>query len=94
MGKLLSLLQYVFFVFSSDINEGRRHVHVKGKKGNNECMCKFWIEPQVELEYNYGFKEKELNQIRKAIESNLFILDRQLDQFYAGKKVKNILKNE
>ncbi|MBL8017277.1 MAG: DUF4160 domain-containing protein, partial [Ignavibacteria bacterium] len=55
MGKLLIFAKYVFFVFSSDINEKRRHIHVRDKEGEMNRLCKFWIEPVVEVAYNYDF---------------------------------------
>jgi len=55
---------YRFFTWSSE--EGRSHIHVV--KENNQC--KFWLEPSVELSYNSGFKEFELNQILKIIKKN------------------------
>ena len=94
MGKLLVLLRYVFYVYSADVKETRRHVHVTDKKRNIERICKFWIEPKIEIEYNYGFSKKELNDIEKLIESNIDILNKQLDIFYSRKKVKSITKNE
>ena len=33
MGKLLIFLKYVFFVFSRDVNENGKHIHVTDKKG-------------------------------------------------------------
>ena len=56
---------YRFFFYSFDCNEPR-HVHVQ----RENKVCKFWIEPII-LVKNYGFSPKELNSIRKAIESNI-----------------------
>lgn len=48
---------FTFKIFS---NEGNRmHIHVF--KDNNEA--KYWLEPEISLEYNYGFKTKELKKI-------------------------------
>ena len=95
MGKLLILLRYVFYVYSADVKESRRHVHVTDKKRDIERICKFWIEPKIELQENIGgFTKKELNNIEKLIENNIDILNKQLDIFYSRKKVKSITKNE
>lgn len=94
MGKLLILLKYVIFIFSSDVNEGRRHVHITDKKKNLERVCKFWLEPKIELHENIGFKEKEINEIAKLLKVNIKILNEQLDLFYVHKLVKSIKKNE
>lgn len=55
---------YRFFFYSFDCNEPM-HVHVQREK----MVCKFWLDP-VELAQNYGFRERELRQIRQLIESN------------------------
>ena len=94
MGKLLVFLKYVFFVFSSDVKENRRHVHVTDKKRDHERICKFWIEPNVELVYCIGFSKKEINQIEKMVIANLSLINSQLDIFYTKKTVKSITKNE
>ena len=94
MGKLLVFLKYVFFVFSSDIKESRRHVHVTDKKSDLERICKFWVEPKVELEYNIGFTKTEIKEIEKMLISNMDAVKSQLDLFYTHKIVKAINKNE
>ncbi|HLC15531.1 MAG TPA: DUF4160 domain-containing protein, partial [Thermodesulfovibrionia bacterium] len=42
------------------------HVHVQREK----LICKFWLEP-ISLNKNAGFAPKELNSIRRLIETNL-----------------------
>jgi hypothetical protein len=79
-------------VFSSDINEKRRHVHVRDKAGKLNRLSKFWIEPNIKLEKNDGFSVKELNEIRKLVLENRDLINKQLDDFYAGKKVKSIIR--
>mgnify|MGYP003436276087 FL=1 len=91
MGKLLIFSKYVFFVFSSDINEKRKHVHIRDKKGKINRLCKFWVQPDIDLAYNHGFNKAELNEIKKLISSNVDIVKVQLNSFYAGKKVKSII---
>ena len=94
MGKLLIYLKYIFLVFSSDIHEKRKHVHVRDNKGHYTNLCKFWLEPKIENEYNYGFSKKELNEIERLIIENKEILLKQLTIFYKGKKVKAIRKTK
>ncbi|TAL61267.1 MAG: DUF4160 domain-containing protein [Bacteroidetes bacterium] len=94
MGKLLIFLKYVFYVYSSDVKENRRHVHVTDKKRDIERICKFWIEPKIELHENIRFSEKELNEIEKLVRTNIKTLNEQLDVFYTQKTVKSINKNE
>lgn len=93
MGKLLIFSKYVLFVFSSDINENREHIHVRDKKGKINRLCKFWLQPEIELAYNHGFSRAEINEIKKLISSNIDLVKVQLRSFYAGKKVKSIIIN-
>jgi hypothetical protein len=52
---------YRFYTWSKE--EARMHIHVvKGKK-----VCKFWLTPELELADNDGFKEYELNEIKKLV---------------------------
>jgi hypothetical protein len=90
LGKLLILDKFIFFVFSVDINEKRRHVHVRDKTGKINKLCKFWIEPDVELVKNIKFTSSEINELGKLISENIHLINKQLDKFYAGKKVKSI----
>lgn len=55
---------YRFFFYSFDCGEPR-HVHVQREK----LLCKFWLEP-LHLAKNGGFGPKELNIVRRLIESN------------------------
>jgi hypothetical protein len=56
---------YRFFFYSFNCNEPK-HIHVQREKK----ICKFWLEP-ISLSKNGGFSPKELNSIRRIIESNL-----------------------
>ena len=55
---------YKFFVHSNE--ENRMHIHVE--KGDNEC--KFWIEPEIKLSENFGFKTFEINEIKNIIKKH------------------------
>jgi hypothetical protein len=55
---------YRIFIWSKE--EDRKHVHVV--KGNQKC--KYWLEPNIELAENKGFKEFELKEINKIINEN------------------------
>lgn len=59
---------YRVFFYSFDCNEPM-HVHVRHEKKT----CKFWLDP-VELAGNHGFSGKELNSIRRLIESNHVVI--------------------
>lgn len=90
MGKLLIFEKFIFFVFSIDISEKRRHIHVRDKTGRINKLCKFWIEPDIKLANSVKFTSKELLEIEKLIILNINLINKQLDKFYAGKKVKSI----
>lgn len=53
-----------FFFYSME--EERMHIHVE--KGEN--TAKVWLEPTLELAYNYGFTSKEMKSIIKIITEN------------------------
>lgn len=53
---------YRFFFFSRE--EERMHVHVTCPEGE----AKFWLEPIVSLERNYGLSPRALKEIQKVIE--------------------------
>ncbi|MGL4512872.1 MAG: DUF4160 domain-containing protein [Lacipirellulaceae bacterium] len=53
-----------FFFFSRE--EERMHVHVQSQGAE----AKFWIEPEVALAVNHGFRADELRQVRQIVEEN------------------------
>ncbi len=55
---------YRFFFFSRE--EKRVHIHVSCPEGE----AKFWIEPVVSLEKNYGLPQKKLNELQNLIEEH------------------------
>ena len=94
MGKILILLKYVFLIYSADINERRKHIHVTYNVAGYKKSCKFWLEPEIELDENKkgDFSEMELREIKKIIEENKELILQQLELFYQGKPVKSIRK--
>jgi hypothetical protein len=65
---------YRLFFYSFDCNEPV-HVHVQ----RETMLCKFWLEP-IELARNQGFPEREVNRIRRLIESNLIEIRKAWDE--------------
>lgn len=55
---------FTFKIFSNE--EARMHIHVI----NAEKEAKFWLEPSIELDENYGFTSKEIKNITKIIAEN------------------------
>jgi Domain of unknown function (DUF4160) len=92
MGKILILAQYIFLVYGIDINERRKHIHCTYAHRGYKRSCKFWLEPNVELDdfKTGGFSAQELKEIQKIIVANKDIILCQLDLFYAGEQVKAI----
>lgn len=72
MGKLLILSKYIFVIYGTDIYEARKHIHVTYKHKGNKTSCKFWLEPQIELDENKkgDFTSKELVEIKNLIVEN------------------------
>ena len=68
-----------FFIWSSDLDENRMHVHAQ-KDGN---IAKFWLEPEIALAEDGHFSERDLNDCKKIV------IEHQ-DEFV--KKFKNELK--
>ena len=91
MSLFLIFFIFLLFVFSGDINEKRKHIHIRDKKGRINRLCKFWIQPEIELANNRGFSKAEINEIKKLVSSNIEIIKIQLKAFHAGKKVKSII---
>lgn len=59
--KVFSAGPYRFYFFASDKTEPI-HVHVR----RDDFEAKFWLDP-LEVAYNHGFSEHELNKIVKIV---------------------------
>lgn len=90
MPKLLIINQYVFLIYSSDLAENRRHVHVESKKGRFRRTAKFWLEPQIKVVEKGGFPGTELKKIENLIKENIKLLHEQIEKFGKGQKIKTI----
>ncbi len=92
MGKLLILAKYIFLIYGSDIHETRRHIHVTHTRRGYKKSCKFWLEPEIQIDENKTgeFSTKELGEIEKLIEEHKEVLLQQLDEFYTGNRVTAI----
>ena len=60
--RVLLIHGYDFFFYSKE--ENRKHIHVE--KGDHEA--KVWLEPMIEVAYNYGFSSREIKFILQIIE--------------------------
>jgi hypothetical protein len=54
--------EYRFFFFSRE--ESRPHIHVRGVNGE----MKLWLDPAVEIAYNYGLADDQSSEIKKRVE--------------------------
>lgn len=64
MPTILRNLGFRFFFYSNENNEPP-HIHIE--KG--DATAKIWLQP-IEIENNYGFSSREINQILKIINDN------------------------
>ena len=94
MGKLLIISKYIFLIYSVDIYETRKHIHVTYNYRGFKRSCKFWLEPDIRLDENNraDFSNQELREIEILIKEHKNSLMSQLDLFYKGENVKAIRK--
>ena len=74
MPTLLRAGPYRLFMFMSDCAEPH-HVHVEG----NDGLAKFWLRP-VSLTQNVGYSPREINRIRRVVESDRTSLIQAIDK--------------
>ena len=95
MWKLAFLLCFILSVYPADVNENRRHIHVvrrgskKSHRGNT--VAKIWIEENGEKKIEIAWSElsaDEETMILDAIEKHWILLNKQIDDVFAGKKIK------
>jgi hypothetical protein len=67
---------YRFYFYSYDCGE-QRHMHVD----RENCSAKFWLDPDVLLEANHGYRRKELRDIERIARDNLELLRNEWDKF-------------
>ena len=61
------------------ILQERRHVHVFRAR----MECKIWIENGIELAWNRGFAQSEINDILRMIEKNLGLIYETYERLFA-----------
>jgi hypothetical protein len=64
MPTVLRIGRYRFFFYS---NEGSEPPHIHVKADTNEAN--FWLRP-VALEWNYGFRSRDLNEIERLVDEH------------------------
>ena len=81
-------------MYLTDIYERKKHVLVTYNHRGFKKACKFWIEPDIEIDKNKtdDFSFKKLLEIEKLIKENEKILLSQLSLFYSNQPLKAIRK--
>lgn len=64
MPTVMRIGPFRFFFYSNEGSEPQ-HIHVQSSNGE----AKLWLEP-IEIAWNHGFNERELNQIERHIKDN------------------------
>ena len=67
---------YRFYFYSYDCSEPR-HMHADRENRS----AKFWLDPDVLLDANYGYGRKELRDIERIMRENLELLRNAWDEF-------------
>ncbi len=78
MPTVLRVGPFRFFFYAGDGDEPP-HAHVE----RDDCEAKFWLEP-VRFERSYGFRRKEINQVRKLVEEHREQLLEIWNEFFRG----------
>ena len=79
MPTVLRIGPYSFRFYAADIDEPP-HVHVR----RDRAEAKFWLDP-VRLEWQRGFRQHDLNVIRRLIEEHqAFLLEKWREYFRRG----------
>lgn len=66
------------FKFYSNENDEPVHVHVS--KGNG--AAKYWLEPEINEAYSYGFTIRERRDIREIIQLNSDLLKKKWHEYF------------
>ena len=79
MPTILKYRSYRFYFYSHENNEPP-HIHID--KDNKSA--KFWLNP-INLAVNYGFNQKEINEIEKILKSSQKLMLDKWREFFDGK---------
>lgn len=77
MPKILLINGFSFFFYS---NEGSERIHIHISKA--DAIAKFWLEPQIELDYFEDFSPAQLRFISETLsEKRDFIIEKWYEYF-------------
>lgn len=65
MPTILIIKGYRFYFYSNENNEPI-HIHVQKANGN----AKWWLEPEMEEAYSYGFTPRQRRMIKEMVNDN------------------------
>jgi hypothetical protein len=68
---------YRFFFYSNENNEP---VHIHVSKGGAEA--KYWLTPNLEEVYSYGFKSRERKEIKTLVKANANEIIEKWNEFF------------
>ena len=81
MPKVFSWHGYRLHFFSNEGNPLEPcHIHIQ----KNENRAKYWIEPNIIIDYNYGFTSKELKQFRDVILENENLIRDKWNEYFSN----------
>lgn len=67
-----------FFFFSRE--EPRVHIHVVSPDGE----AKYWIEPEIQLASNYGYRDSDLRRIEELIVEHIEVIRNAWERHFRG----------
>ena len=73
------IVQGFRFFFYSNENDEPMHIHIE--KGSGEG--KVWLEPEIVVEYMFGFTVREQRQILGIIEKNTITLKEKWNDYFS-----------
>ncbi|MFZ1752419.1 MAG: DUF4160 domain-containing protein [Caldilineaceae bacterium] len=76
MPTALQIGPYRIYFYSYDCGEPR-HMHVDRENRS----AKFWLDPDVALVHNHGYRRREVRDIERILHENLEVLRNEWDTF-------------
>ena len=77
MPVVLTINGYKFRFYSNE-NDEPPHIHITKGDGN----AKYWLVPEIEEAYSYGFTVRERRDIREAVKLNAASLIKKWNEYF------------
>jgi hypothetical protein len=68
-----------FFFYSNECSP-REPVHIHVRKSGVEA--KFWLNPAVQMAYNYGYDSRTIRELLDLIEANRYLIEGKWNEFF------------